>query len=246
MHPADTLYLSKFYNDTVACCSTCNGTGLNCECGRRYQLEYAKVSAGIPAVHRQADISKITDPQYRRQCAAVADYVDNLLQHTYTGVGAYMYGGTGTAKTYLACYILIKAIEKGLGPVKFTTRAELSDVVHPGQGATSLDSYLSTITTYRLLALDNVSFYYKADRVGLSFSDYVFQRVIHARASAGLPTIFTSRTAPSVFAADCEARDIPFPSMNSGTMSVIAFDGTPYTERKHAPKKIGDKPHKNR
>ena len=91
-------------------CPKCGGADNNCDCFKAYRFLNNMISSAIPAKYRYADIKNIKVDKLKTSIKAIKDYVSNLEQHKKTGKGLYLYGTTGTGKSYVACYVLEQAI----------------------------------------------------------------------------------------------------------------------------------------
>ena len=62
---------------------------------------------------KRADIKIIQVEALKHSLNIIDNYVQNLEQNRKNGIGLYIYGTTGTGKSYISCYVLEQAILKG-------------------------------------------------------------------------------------------------------------------------------------
>ena len=110
--PADIQQLKKLQDDIVNC-PVCAGSDLNCDCVKRYRFYSGMVTSAIPMKYRYADIKVIQVEALKHSLGIIDTYVQNLDQNKKDGLGLYIYGTTGTGKSYISCYVLEQAILKG-------------------------------------------------------------------------------------------------------------------------------------
>jgi DNA replication protein DnaC len=100
----------KHIEQDIMNCPKCGGSDLSCDCFKKYKFLNAMITAAIPAKYRYADINNIKVQQLKSSLQQVKDYVKNLAQNKEQGKGLYLYGTTGTGKSYVACYVLEQAL----------------------------------------------------------------------------------------------------------------------------------------
>lgn len=110
--PSDISTLKKLQENIVNC-PKCHGSDFNCDCVKQYRFFNSMVLSGIPAKYRYADIQQITVKSLSTSIKEIKNYVSNLKTYKDTGKGLYLYGTTGTGKSYVACYILEQALNLG-------------------------------------------------------------------------------------------------------------------------------------
>ena len=110
--PADIQQLKKLQDDIVNC-PVCGGSNLNCDCVKRYRFYSGMVTSAIPMKYRYADIKIIQVDALKHSLGIIDTYVQNLDENKKDGLGLYIYGATGTGKSYVSCYVLEQAILKG-------------------------------------------------------------------------------------------------------------------------------------
>ena len=110
--PSDIQQLKKLQDDIVNC-PKCSGSDPKCDCIKAYKFYQSMVTSAIPAKYRYADIKVIQVPALKDSLDMINIYVQNLEEHKNNGLGLYIYGTTGTGKSYVSCYVLERAIQKG-------------------------------------------------------------------------------------------------------------------------------------
>ena len=110
--PADIQEL-KVLQDGVTNCPKCGGSDYNCECVKKYKFLHNMIMSAIPAKYRYADINEVQVPELKTSLDKITTYIKLLNDHRKAGTGLYLYGTTGTGKSYVACYVLEQAILKG-------------------------------------------------------------------------------------------------------------------------------------
>lgn len=108
----DIKTLKKLQDDIVNC-PTCSGSDPNCDCVKHYKFYNSMIVSAIPLKYRYADIDIIHVKELKQSLNTIRDYVSNLKQNKDNGKGLYIYGTTGTGKSYIACYVLEQSILKG-------------------------------------------------------------------------------------------------------------------------------------
>lgn len=109
---ADIQQLKKLQEDIVNC-PKCNGSNPNCDCVKHYKFYNCMITSAIPIKYRYADIDIIHVDKLKTSLDEIKRYVSDLKQHKEEGKGLYIYGTTGTGKSYISCYVLEQAILKG-------------------------------------------------------------------------------------------------------------------------------------
>lgn len=112
LYTQDDIKVLKQLQDDIINCPTCNGSDPNCDCVKRYKFYNSMVISAIPLKYRYADINIIHVKELKPSLDAIKDYVANLDQHKQDGKGLYIFGTTGTGKSYVSCYVLEEALKK--------------------------------------------------------------------------------------------------------------------------------------
>lgn len=110
--PSDIQQLKKLQDDIVNC-PKCSGSDPKCDCVKAYKFYQSMVTSAIPVKYRYADIKAIQVPALKNSLDIINNYIQNLEQYKQDGLGLYIYGTTGTGKSYVSCYVLEQAMQKG-------------------------------------------------------------------------------------------------------------------------------------
>ena len=110
--PSDIQSL-KVLQDQVVNCPKCGGSDIYCDCIKKYKFFKNMVNAAIPSKYRYADIKIIKVKALKQSLTVIKNYVSKLSDYKISGKGLYIYGTTGTGKSYVACYVLEEALKLG-------------------------------------------------------------------------------------------------------------------------------------
>ena len=110
--PKDVQELKRLQDDIVNC-PKCSGSDYNCDCVKKYKFFHNMVLSAIPSKYRYADINNIQVATLKDSLKEIKKYVKNLKENKEAGLGLYLYGTTGTGKSYIACYVLEQALQQG-------------------------------------------------------------------------------------------------------------------------------------
>lgn len=163
------------------------GRDLNSECYKRYAMEYNKVKANIPIKFRDISLFNLRAPLPPQTAKKLNNYVLNLKDNISQGVNVYIYGPSGSAKTFLGCYILNKAIE--LNIQVFYIR--LSDAVE-FFFSKEKDAFLYKLMRTPCLMIDDIDMIYRSAKEEVSYIDSIFDRIVKYRSHNLLPFIITA------------------------------------------------------
>lgn len=139
--------------------------------------------------------------------------------------GLYIYGGTGTGKTRLACSIL-NALWKVRVGVRFFRVPELLQRLMPGSDST--DEAFDQAVQIPVVCLDDVG-----ANAGTDFSRRMLQSIFDARLDRGHRTIWTSNLDLDELA-QFLAEDARLPSRIAGNAKVVELDGKDFRLKKAA------------
>lgn len=103
----------KILQDKVTNCPKCGGSDYTCECVKNYKFLHGMIMSAIPFKYRYADINNIQVATLKDSLKTIKNYVNYLKENKDTGLGLYLYGTTGTGKSYVACYVLEQALQQG-------------------------------------------------------------------------------------------------------------------------------------
>ena len=182
----DVDYLTAEKRQIIDACPKCHGLDFGCTCYHEYDVEVRKVRACIPMKYRKASLDVITSPQSEKPKEQLAAYIKSMHKNRKAGTGLYLWGGEGTAKTYLGCAVLIEALRLGYSAY-FTT---LTDCVDNIIRARDQFAYMLQNTTY--LLIDDMGYAYRPIRDEIAYVDSVLDKVVRARCNNLMPIILTS------------------------------------------------------
>lgn len=103
----------KILQDKVMNCPKCGGSDYTCECVKNYKFLHGMIMSAIPPKYRYADINNIQVDTLKDSLKEIKNYVNHLKENKETGLGLYLYGTTGTGKSFVACYVLEQALQQG-------------------------------------------------------------------------------------------------------------------------------------
>lgn len=113
LYTPEDIQKLKQLQDNIVNCPKCSGSDPKCDCVKDYKFYQSMVTSAIPAKYRYADIKIIQVEALKHSLNTIDTYVQNLEQNRKNGLGLYIYGTTGTGKSYISCYVLEQAILKG-------------------------------------------------------------------------------------------------------------------------------------
>jgi len=179
-------YLTSEKKLIIDNCEKCHGLDLNCSCYREYDVEVRKVRANMPLKYRKASLSVITSAQSEKPKAQIQGYITNMHKKRKDGTGLYLWGGEGTAKTYLGCAVLIEALRHGYSAY-FTTLTDCVDNIIRNR---ETFAYMLQNTTF--LMIDDIGYAYRPIRDEIAYVDSVLDKVVRTRCNNLQPNILTS------------------------------------------------------
>jgi DNA replication protein DnaC len=229
MNTVDQQYLLKKKTAFISNCIKCKGLNLSCDCYPQYFLEVAKVNAGIPIKYREFTLAKINFPESQEVVKKVATYIQALPDHRDHGLGMYLWGNTGNAKTAMSCVILIEALKKGYSAY-FTDLIKCMSFITAGWTDDEVKAdFTKRILNSQFLVIDDVGKEYKS-RTG--FTEAHFDMIFRERANNLLPTILTSNLSPTNIATDYGKRLL---SIFYEHLLVVETNSTDYRRKVLAP-----------
>lgn len=156
----------------------------------RAETEFRKVRAMMPFEFMDLTGTDFEWTRYRTNISAEKDMVNKFIlkfpQFKEKGMGLYIYSGTkGSGKTMLSCCILNEISKRYPGSVKFVNTLDFLEMTKKGfQG---MENEVNALYEAELLVIDDIGVQMSKDWV-----DTVFYRLINARYTNRLPTIYTS------------------------------------------------------
>lgn len=112
------------------------------------------------------------------------EYAENFESNYKNGKGLYIYGNTGTGKTYSACCIANELINSGNYSVFFLKACQFGNIITDQKDK---QGYIKKICSYDLLIIDDFGTVRQTD-----FGKEQMFNLIDTRIETGLPVIFTS------------------------------------------------------
>lgn len=91
----------------------------DCACAKKAAREAAMIDAAIPEKYRRWTMSRLTDDfkqHNEKSLGKVDDYLKKLKNNVNNGRGLWLCSAPGLAKSSIICYILRRALKKGLTP----------------------------------------------------------------------------------------------------------------------------------
>lgn len=136
----DHLYLEKKKKEIIDSCPICHGRKPFCSCSYSFQLEYAKIKAGIPEKYRDFKIDMLVHPQLTKQKADV----ENILKDISIGNFSYsvlISGTKGLAKSSVAACILCEALKAKKTAFYYQTVYDLKNCALKGWNKETKNDY---------------------------------------------------------------------------------------------------------
>ncbi len=112
------------------------------------------------------------------------EYAENFESNYKNGKGLYIYGNTGTGKTYSACCIANELMDSGDYSVFFLRACQFGNIITDQKDK---QGYINKICSYDLLIIDD----FGAERSTAFGKEQMFN-LIETRIETGMPVIFTS------------------------------------------------------
>lgn len=117
--------VAQLHNSIIASCAICGGTGANlqdsifldCNCVQEFKRQVGLTGAGIPRKYWDFLLEHLL-PRFREDNRVSLDILQkfciNIEKSVNNGIGLYIQGVSGVAKTSLAFYILKEALSKNI------------------------------------------------------------------------------------------------------------------------------------
>lgn len=183
---ANIRYLAEEKANLIDNCPKCGGIDFKCSCYAKYSIEVRKVRSNIPLKYRKASLSSIRSAQAAKPKEKIQTYVKNIKKNRRAGVGLYLWGVEGTAKTYLGTAVLIEALKLGYSAY-FTTLTDCVDNI-----IRSRESFAFMLQNTTFLMIDDIGYAYKPIKDEITYVDSVIDKVLRKRCNDLLPNILTS------------------------------------------------------
>lgn len=182
-------YLADEKRIIVDACAKCHGLDLTCDCYKMYDLEVRKVRSNIPVKYRKAKLSDLNSKDIAKPKEYLSAYIAKLRDNRKKGVGLYLWGSSGTAKTYSGCAVLINALAHGYSAYFTTLDNCIDSLVRNRDRAQQFASILQSVS---YLMLDDIGYAYRPAKDEIAYVDSVLDRIVRQRSSDLLPMIVTS------------------------------------------------------
>jgi DNA replication protein DnaC len=163
-----TSILGKFCN------GVCNSTGVifdgesfqDCTCVKEFNRVIKLSKAGIPKKHWEFDLRNLTSPfveENKVSLGILKMYCKKIIKMTDEGVGIFLQGESGLAKSALAYYILKEAIKQNIlcYSIRMSHLSEL--LVNSLRNENDLDVVNWLKNDVKLLLIDEIEKDYKID-----------------------------------------------------------------------------------
>ena len=203
-------HLIDFRKKIIETCNNCLGNGWvagrECLCFHLYTLEAKKAYAEIPMEYRGFTIDMIDQPESFGSKTLVETYIKNLRERHENGDGLLLWSeNTGSAKTTLACIVLMNALEQGFS-AHYTTLAKCLDMIYAGWYDEMIKvQFQKQILDTDFLLIDDLG----GMEIATNSSDAkvsALTTLFKERSQAMLPTIITTNLSPDQLQKDFKAR----------------------------------------
>jgi DNA replication protein DnaC len=186
----DISYLTQEKARLVDACTKCHGLDFKCECYHAYDVEVRKVRANIPLKYRKADLSVLKAKEAVKPVETLKAYIAKMRDNRNKGVGLYLWGSKGTAKTYSGCAVIIQALGKGYSAYYTTLDNCIDNLLRNKSNSANFANLLQTVS---FLLIDDIGYTYRPAKDEVAYVDYLLDRIMRQRCNELLPTIATSR-----------------------------------------------------
>ena len=189
LNERDKKLLLKLKEEIIGKCPTCKGQDSSCSCLDLFRVEFKKVKANIPPKYRSLAFDQITHPQTAEVRNKIKGYIDNLKEQLENGMGLFLYGSTGLAKTGIASIVLTESIKLGRSGY-FLTLDQCVDLYAGGWKDDVLKSqYQDNVLGKDVLVIDEVG---NEPRTNVTLVGSCFNDIIRRRSNNLQTTILTS------------------------------------------------------
>jgi DNA replication protein DnaC len=182
-------YLAAEKHLLIDNCARCGGLDLQCHCYKKYDLEVRKVRACIPLKYRKADMSALKSKDIAAAKDSILAYTSKIRDNKKKGRGLYLWGSSGTAKTYSGCAVMISALSAGYSAYFTTMNDCIDNIVRSRRSSAAFITALQTVT---FLMIDDIGYAYRPAKDEVAYVDSLLDRIIRQRCNDLLPVIATS------------------------------------------------------
>ena len=159
--------VTQLYNSIITPCTICGGTGANllnyvfseCSCVKEFKRQVSFIGAGIPRKYWDFSLDHLL-PRFQEENKLSLDvlrkFCGNINQSTGAGIGLYIQGVSGVAKTSLAFYILKEALAHDI-PSYGIRLSQLTKLIYESTMDDNKKDYLNFIKNEtKLLMIDEI------------------------------------------------------------------------------------------
>jgi DNA replication protein DnaC len=147
-----------------------------------------KVNANIPPQFRDFTLTKIDQPESQKVVKKIQKYIEKLSTYRKKGIGLYLYGNTGTAKSALGCIILMNALKRRY-TCYFTDVEEYLDLSVNKKDDEEAQEVVRRLSNADFLVIDDLGREYRDVK---GFVESQVDELIRYRIKNLLPTIITT------------------------------------------------------
>jgi len=168
-------------------CTICHGTDLGCNCYRDYQFVLAQINSNIPAKYQNFQLSDIGEPNSQKMVKKITSFIKSIKDYRRQGIGLYLFGNPGTAKSVLGCIVLNAALRRRYR-CYFTNVTHYLSLVTDRNNPESKQS-VKHISSVDFLLIDDIG---REFRDSKGFIESHLDELIRFRTDNLLPTIITT------------------------------------------------------
>jgi len=195
MRDADRKILEEMKISMVDNCPLCRGRNINCTCYRDFRYEQSKVVSNIPVHYRFLTYKDLTVKKLKPIILQIQNYIFNIEDNRKKGLGLYLWGTSGTAKTTLGCIVLMEALKRGM-TCNFITLDYYMELVS-GKLDNSQER-LDIAATVDFLLIDDLGREFHDSK---RYVDSHLDELVRGRGCDNLPTIITTNLSEDELAA---------------------------------------------
>ena len=96
----------------IDACPLCHGRDQTCSCYSAFKFEMNQINSNVRLKFRNVTLDNIKDAELAPVVSEVQKYLNNFDDYIKQGIGLYLYGNPGTAKTTLGTIILLEALRR--------------------------------------------------------------------------------------------------------------------------------------
>jgi len=202
----DLELLRQLNTTLIANCHKCSGSGFifsdECECTKKYRIEYERMKAGIPYDFRKLTISYLKDKKVR-DAPIVRKFIKEIKSNKENGIGLLVLGPSGTGKAAVASIVLNELINRGCRNCNYLNFSEIIRAIRSIQKLNYTlvrggdEDIKKTLYNSEFLVINGMSSlnFYKDD-YNSSYNEIKGEilSILKTRASLTFPTIITAES----------------------------------------------------